>query len=79
MTDSFKLKLHIPDKQPFEGNATQKQKQYIWDLGYRDEEVIAGSARNKQALSLTNYLDHNATYGRRNAVARSRLLGLRCW
>lgn len=30
----------IPERQPFEGKATQKQKQKLWDLGVRDIEAI---------------------------------------
>jgi hypothetical protein len=61
MTDSFKLKLHIPDKQPFEGKATQKQKQYIWDLGYRDEDIIAGLGK-KQASAVIDQLSRSQRY-----------------
>lgn len=32
--------LRVPDKQPYEGKATQRQKQRIWDLGFRDQSVI---------------------------------------
>lgn len=55
MTDSFNLRLNIPDKQPFEGKATQKQKQLIWDLGYRDEEIISNLGK-KQASSVISQL-----------------------
>jgi hypothetical protein len=55
VTDSFNLRLNIPDKQPFEGKAIQKQKQLIWDLGCRDEEMIANLGK-KQASSVINQL-----------------------
>ena len=30
----------LPDREPYEGKATLKQKQKIWELKYRDQAVI---------------------------------------
>lgn len=38
--DVFQTNVNIPDKQPYEGKATQKQKQKLWELGFRDKEII---------------------------------------
>lgn len=32
--------IDIPEKQPYEGKATQKQKQKVWELGFAEQEVI---------------------------------------
>ena len=50
-----KVSVTIPDKEPFEGKATQKQKQYLWDLGYQDEETIAEIGK-KQASAIIDQL-----------------------
>lgn len=50
-----KVSVTIPDKEPFEGKATQKQKQYLWDLGYQDEETIAELGK-KQASAIIDQL-----------------------
>ena len=47
--------IDIPEKEPFEGKATQKQKQKIWELGYKDEAVIAALGK-KQASFLIDQL-----------------------
>ena len=49
------ISVTIPDKEPFEGKATQKQKQYIWDLGYQDEEAISDLGK-KQASAIIEQL-----------------------
>ncbi len=51
----FEISLDLPDKEPFEGKATQKQKQFIWDLGYQDEEAIAALGK-KQASAVIDQL-----------------------
>jgi hypothetical protein len=33
-------KIDIPEQQPYEGKATQKQKQRIWELGFDQKNVI---------------------------------------
>jgi hypothetical protein len=52
---AINVNLDIPDKQPFEGEATQKQKQRLWELGWRDEAMIA-SLGKKQAGALLDQL-----------------------
>ena len=52
---SYSVELDIPDKLPYEGKATQKQKQYIWDLGFQDEEVIDELGK-KQASAIIDQL-----------------------
>jgi hypothetical protein len=51
----IKVSVTIPDKEPFEGKATQKQKQYLWTLGYQDEEAIADLGK-KQASAIIDQL-----------------------
>ncbi|GAA6173126.1 hypothetical protein NBRC116592_27960 [Colwellia sp. KU-HH00111] len=38
--DIFQTNVNIPEKQPYEGNATQKQKQKLWELGFREQNII---------------------------------------
>lgn len=49
------FECQIPDREPYEGKATQKQKQLIWELGYRDQAVIDVLGK-KQASSLIDEL-----------------------
>ena len=45
----------FPAKQPYEGKATQKQKQRIWELGFRNRDVIDDLGK-KQAGILIDQL-----------------------
>jgi hypothetical protein len=36
----IKLTVALPEKQPYEGKATMKQKQKLWEMGYQDQTVI---------------------------------------
>lgn len=45
----------IPPKEPYEGKATQKQKQRLWELGFREKKVI-DSLGKKQASSVIDQL-----------------------
>ncbi len=45
----------LPEKQPYEGKATQRQKQRIWELGVRDQQLIDGLGK-KQASVLIDQL-----------------------
>ena len=47
--------VSLPEKEPYEGKATQKQKQRIWELGYRDQSVI-DTLGKKQAGILIDQL-----------------------
>lgn len=57
MADYIEIRgrLAIPDKEPYEGKATQKQKQRIWELGFRDQGVI-DSLGKKQASAVIDQL-----------------------
>jgi len=77
------VNLNVPERQPFEGNATQRQKQKIWDLGFRDEELIK-SLGKRQASSVIDQLQgHHETeaaiaarWGRLRRTKRYLLLSL---
>jgi hypothetical protein len=47
--------LIVPDKDPYEGNASLKQKQFIWELGYHDQTVIDKLGK-KQASAVIDQL-----------------------
>ena len=32
--------MRIPERGPYETNATKKQKEYLWELGLRDPQII---------------------------------------
>jgi len=49
------VELQIPDKEPYEGKATLKQKQRIWELGYRDQSVIDNLGK-RQASAVIDQL-----------------------
>lgn len=44
------LELRIPPKQPYEGKATQRQKQKLWDLGFRDKEIIDALGKRQASV-----------------------------
>lgn len=52
--------INIPDKEPFEGKATMKQKKLLWDIGYKDQEVIKNLGK-QQASSIITQMQK--TYG----------------
>lgn len=47
--------IDIPEKQPYEGKATQKQKQKVWELGFAEQEVINELGKS-QASALIDQL-----------------------
>jgi len=55
-TPSREVRLTIPDKVPFEGKATQKQKQKIWELGLRDEALIASLGKQQASYVISSLL-----------------------
>lgn len=69
MKSSFHVTLNIPDKEPFEGKATQRQKQRIWELGYQDEDMIKQLGK-KQASAVISQITraYQKEHGRRSAV-----------
>ena len=44
------FKITLPDKDPYEGKATQKQKQKIWELGFRDQSVIDSLGKRQASI-----------------------------
>ena len=49
--ENIEIKLTIPDKEPYEGKATMRQKKRIWQLGYKDQEII-NTLGKQQASSI---------------------------
>jgi hypothetical protein len=47
------ITITVPDKLPFEGRATQKQKQMIWDLGFHNQEIIAELGKKQASEVIT--------------------------
>jgi hypothetical protein len=58
--DNIEVKLTIPDKEPYEGKATMKQKKRIWDLGYKDQKIINDLGKQQASSIITQILE---TYG----------------
>lgn len=54
-TDPELFQFKLPDREPFEGKATQKQKHRIWQLGIKDEVLISGLGK-QQASALIDAL-----------------------
>ncbi len=52
--------INIPDKEPFEGKATMKQKKLLWDMGYKDQEVIKNLGKQQASSVITQM---KKTYG----------------
>ncbi len=69
--------IDVPPKEPFEGKATQKQKQLIWELGVRDEAAIAGLGK-KQASIVIQQLKaaHHQVASGRSAKSLFRWAGI---
>ena len=49
--ENIEIKLTIPDKEPYEGKATMRQKKRIWQLGYKNQEII-NTLGKQQASSI---------------------------
>jgi hypothetical protein len=64
-TDPSEFRFTLPEKQPFEGKATQKQKHRIWQLGLRDEELIRSLGKQQAACLIDALYRHH----RQNKVA----------
>jgi hypothetical protein len=58
--DNIEVKLTIPDKKPYEGKATMRQKKRIWDLGYKDQKIINDLGKQQASSIITQILE---TYG----------------
>ena len=43
----------VPEREPYEGKATLKQKAKLWHMGYHDQSVIDSLGKNKPVPSLT--------------------------
>lgn len=71
------VNVTVPSRQPFEGNATQRQKHKIWEMGYRDEAVIA-SLGKAQASSIIDQLEKAATghQARKSGLFKLKLAGI---
>jgi hypothetical protein len=74
--------INIPDRKPYEGKASRKQKSFIWEMGYRDTNVIdnlgkvQASAVIEQLLS--HHKDRNATFAQKRAVFFGSIILLIC-
>jgi hypothetical protein len=54
--------IQVHEKEPFEGKATQKQKQLLWELGVRDEDKIKGLGKKQARIAITQLLRENRAY-----------------
>lgn len=63
MAAEIELTVNIPERDPYEGNATMKQKNYLWQLGYRDQNVIDRLGKNQAGFVIDAILktQRNAT------------------
>lgn len=59
-------KLDIPEKQPYEGKATQKQKQKIWELGCSDEKIIDELGKQQASWLIDNLIEAQRKRGALN-------------
>ena len=53
---AFSISLSIPNRLPYEGKATQKQKHKIWSLGFRDRAVIDSLGKNQASAVIDQLL-----------------------
>lgn len=53
-----KINVKIPDLQPYEGKATQKQKQKLWDMGYEDQSVINTLGKRQASALIEQLVNH---------------------
>jgi hypothetical protein len=49
----------IPERGPYEGNATQKQKQLLWDLGCQERTLIDGLGKRQASALITQLKAHH--------------------
>lgn len=68
----FEAQYQIPEKEPYEGKATQKQKQKLWELGIRDREVIDDLGKKQASYligkALQTHTDLSKSHSSRNLV-----------
>ena len=48
----MEVKISVPDRQPYELNATKAQKNKIWKCGYKDQEFLDSLGRDQANLIL---------------------------
>lgn len=46
-TREIDIVLSVPDREPYEDNATKRQKHKVWTLGYHDTTVIDSLGKNQ--------------------------------
>ena len=60
-SDTVNFRFSLPEKEPYEGKATQKQKQKIWELGYKDTSVIDGLGKKQASYLIDKLLEAHGT------------------
>ena len=58
--NEIQFSIDIPDKEPYEGKATMRQKKHLWDKGFKDQEIINNLGK-QQASSIITQM--HETYG----------------
>lgn len=57
--DIFIFKYDLPEREPYEGKATMKQKQYLWDMGFREQNVIDELGKKQASYLIDHLLKHH--------------------
>ena len=69
--EDFELRLKVPEKQPYEGKATQKQKQKLWDLGLRNTKTIDELGKRQASALIDQILGgYKEHFGKKNGRRR---------
>jgi DNA-directed RNA polymerase subunit RPC12/RpoP len=67
---NIELTFRIPEKEPYEGKATQKQKQKLWNLGFKDQNVIDNLGKKQASAMIDQMYDAiKWEYSKRTAKA----------
>ena len=54
-----RFKTNIPERGPYESNATRKQKEFLWDLGCQDKDLIASLGKRQAADLISQLTEHH--------------------
>ncbi len=49
------VEFTVPDRQPYEGKATMKQKQWLWEHGLKDQGLIDGLGKRQASAVIDQF------------------------
>lgn len=68
-------RFDIPEKEPYEGKATQKQKQKLWELGIQDRDIIDNLGKKQASYLIGRSLQTHRDRGNSQSSSRMVVFG----